>query len=181
MIQSRRVPVKPGAGIFGSIWPSLWPLGHARRTRLFAAQTDPRGLRTALKLACAPQPARGVAGNRVAFHAGFAHVDALAQLPCIIACVTLGNTRTLLLGVLDFLRTRRKAKRQRCARNEVSQLHGTLSKCSPLNAPGPPHLDRRGRQTTKDGHRELDKTNCALRYGYAIRRVGDGPSSRERT
>ena len=93
-------------------------------------------------LACAPEPARGVAGNRVAPHARLAHVNTLAELPCVIARVTLGDAGTLLIGVLDFLRTRRKAKSHRCPRNEVSQLHGTLSKCSPLNAPRPLRLDR---------------------------------------
>jgi len=40
----------------------------------------------------------------------------------------LGDARSLLLGVLDFLRTRRKAKGQYDPGNEVSPWHGTAPK-----------------------------------------------------
>jgi len=89
-------------------------------------------------LACTSEPARGVARNRVAPHAGFADVNALAKLPCIVVRVTLGNAAALLVGVLHFLRARRKAGSQCCQENEASQLHGKPSNRSLLNAPAPP-------------------------------------------
>jgi hypothetical protein len=90
------------------------------------------------RLTCAPELARGVAGHRVASHAGFAHVNTLVQLPCIIARVTLGDARTLLFGGFHFLRTRAKAEGQHCQGNEASPLHGTPSKGSLSNVPGLP-------------------------------------------
>jgi len=57
----------------------------------------------AARLTCAPELARRVASQRVALHAGFAHVHTLAKLARVIVGVMLGDARTLLGGVFDFL------------------------------------------------------------------------------
>jgi hypothetical protein len=58
--------------------------------------------------ACAFEPTRRVAGDSVALHAGFTYVDALTELPCIELLVSLDDASTLLIRILNLLRTRRK-------------------------------------------------------------------------
>ena len=50
--------------------------------------------------------ARGVAGNGVAVHAGYADIDALIALARIVCRVSLRDAGTLLVGILGFFRTR---------------------------------------------------------------------------
>jgi hypothetical protein len=88
--------------------------------------------------ACAFELTRCVAGNIVTVHAGFAYINALTKLPCIKLLVSLGDASTLLIRVLNLLRTRRKAECCRQQNNEASQLHGAVS--------GLPTTKRRGRQ-----------------------------------
>jgi hypothetical protein len=63
-----------------------------------------------LSLACAPEPARRIAGNGVPVHAGLADANALVDFSGIIILVSLGDAGTLLIGVLDLSRTRREAE-----------------------------------------------------------------------
>jgi hypothetical protein len=77
--------------------------------------------------ACASEPARRVAGNGVALHAGFADIDALIDLPGIKIAVSLGDAGALLIGVDDLLRTGRKADSRCRQKNEASQPHGMIS------------------------------------------------------
>jgi crotonobetainyl-CoA:carnitine CoA-transferase CaiB-like acyl-CoA transferase len=70
---------------------------------------------------------RSVAGNIVTVHAGFTHINALTELPCIKLSVSLGDASTLLIGVLDLLRTRCQADSD-CRQNYcASQLHDVVS------------------------------------------------------
>jgi hypothetical protein len=80
-------------------------------------------------LACAFELTRRVAGNIVTVHTGFAYINALTKLPCIIIFVSLGDAHTLLIRVRNFLRTRCKADSCRHQNNEASQLHGAFSGC----------------------------------------------------
>jgi hypothetical protein len=84
---------------------------------------------TDLYLTCAFELTRRVAGNVVTVHAGFTYVNALTELPCIKLLVSLGDASTLLIGVLNLLRTRRKADSYCHQNNEASQLHGADSGC----------------------------------------------------
>jgi hypothetical protein len=93
---------------------------------------------TNLDLACAFELTRRVAGNVVTVHAGFTYVNALTELPCIKLLVSLGDASTLLIRVLNLLRTRRKADSYCHQNNEASQLHSGVS--------GLPTTKRRGRQ-----------------------------------
>jgi hypothetical protein len=52
--------------------------------------------------ACAFELTRRVAGNVVAIHAAFANIDALTELPCVKILISLGDAKTLLIGVLGF-------------------------------------------------------------------------------
>jgi hypothetical protein len=77
--------------------------------------------------ACAFEFTRRIARNVVAVHAGFTYVNALTELPCIKLLVSIGDANTLLIGVLNLLRARRKADSHQ--NNEASQLHGAVSSC----------------------------------------------------
>jgi hypothetical protein len=88
---------------------------------------------TRLCLMGAAQPARGVAGHHVTFHAGPAYVDALVNLLSVIDSVVRGNAIALLGGVLHLL-TGRQISGQHEQANQTSPSHGTLS-C--VNAFGP--------------------------------------------
>ena len=55
---------------------------------------------------CAFELTRGVAGNIVTVHAGFTYINTLTELPCIKLNVSLGDASTLLIRILDLLRTR---------------------------------------------------------------------------
>jgi hypothetical protein len=80
-----------------------------------------------LNLARAPEPARRVAGNRVAVHADLADVNALIDFFGIIVLVALGDTGTLLIGVLNLFRTRHEAESQGRQDTEPSHVHGAPS------------------------------------------------------
>ena len=58
-------------------------------------------------LARAFEPTRRVAGNSVALHAGFTYIHALTEHSCIKLTVALLDARTLLIRILNLLRTRR--------------------------------------------------------------------------
>ena len=76
---------------------------------------------------CAFELTRGVAGNIVTVHARFTHINALTELPCIKLNVSLGDASTLLIRVLDLLRTRCQADSD-CRQNYcASQLHDVVS------------------------------------------------------
>jgi hypothetical protein len=77
--------------------------------------------------ACAFELARRIAGNVVPVHAGFAYIDALTELPCIKIIVSLRDAGTLLIRVLNLLRTRRKAGRYSHEHNEALQPHNAFS------------------------------------------------------
>ena len=79
--------------------------------------------------ACAFELARRVAGYIVTVHAGSAYINALTKLPYIIILVSQGDASTLLIRVLNLLRTRRKADSHCHQNNEASQLHGADSGC----------------------------------------------------
>jgi hypothetical protein len=64
-----------------------------------------------------------VAGDSVASHADFAYIDALTQLIWIKVCVLPGYASTLLIGVLNLLRTRCEADSACCQNNSCWQLH----------------------------------------------------------
>lgn len=94
-------------------------------------------------LARASELARRVAGHCAALHAGLANVDALVELPGVVIRVTLGDTGTLLRGVLDLLRAGSKADGKAGGKrspantcnpvNRMSQWHGSLSPSSALD------------------------------------------------
>ena len=80
-------------------------------------------------LACAFELARRVTGNDVTFHARLAHICALIEILRIKIRVSLGNASTLLIRVLNLLRTRRKADSYCHQNTDASQLHGGFSGC----------------------------------------------------
>jgi hypothetical protein len=80
-----------------------------------------------LNLARAFEPARRIAGNSVAVHAGFADVNALIDFFGIKILVSLRDASTLLIGVLNLFRTRREAEGQGRQDTEPSHFHGAPS------------------------------------------------------
>ena len=58
------------------------------------------------RLACAFELTRRGAGHSGAGHAGFAYINTLAEVFCIKLFVTLSDASTLLIRILNVLRTR---------------------------------------------------------------------------
>jgi hypothetical protein len=73
----------------------------------FASQKKhPALLRVLTSTQLAPLSLHDVLQSGVAVHAGFAHINALTELPGIIILVSLCNAHALLIRVRNFLRTR---------------------------------------------------------------------------
>lgn len=96
--------------------------GQARTTGFYVS-----GYRRTAPLAGAAQSAGGVAGHHIALHADPAHVDTLVDLFGVVAGVVPGDAGALLGGIVDFLRTGRKAGGEKRQAKQTSQSHGTLS------------------------------------------------------
>jgi hypothetical protein len=86
-----------------------------------------RGIDDSRDSASAFELTRRVAGHSGPGHAGFAYINALTEVSCIKFLVSLGDASTLLIRVLDLLRTRRQAERKCRQDSEASQLHGAVS------------------------------------------------------
>jgi hypothetical protein len=86
-------------------WPSHWT-GFKRAKARRGDAPDVIASCAGFDSTCTFELTRGVAGNIVTVHAGFTHINALTELPCIKLNVSLGDARTLLIRVLDLSRTR---------------------------------------------------------------------------
>jgi hypothetical protein len=73
------------------------------------------------------QLARRVAGYVVTRHADFAYSNTLAEVFCIEFLVPLGDASTLLIRIVNFLRTRCGADGNCDQNNEAWRLHGGVS------------------------------------------------------
>jgi hypothetical protein len=74
--------------------------------------------------ACALELARRGASHSGARHAGFADINTLAEVSCVKLFVTLGDASTLLIRILNVLRTRCGADGYCDQNNEGWRLHG---------------------------------------------------------
>jgi hypothetical protein len=86
-----------------------------------------RGIDNRCDSGCALQLARRGAGRSGAGHASFADINTLAEVSCIKLFVTLGDASTLLIRILNVLRTRCGADGYCDQSNEASRLHGGVS------------------------------------------------------
>ena|ERR1700761_5917249 len=74
----------------------------------------------------AAQPARRVAGDRIALHAHPAHVNTLVELLGVVGGVVLSDAAALLGGVIRLLRTGRQTREESHQANQAQQSHVML-------------------------------------------------------